>query len=163
MFEAIVNRAKRSVETLVSKYVARAAVAVPFVIALGFGTASAAVKLTEDYGNMTAYGILAGSFAAVGLAAAAVVAVSNRSTPAPVVLSTDTPPAMLQAEPGTNSTLPETELLLAALGALGPAAIPGLARLLIKNLPLLIGLIVIGYLMFATTKTAEPAPSSAEL
>ena len=163
MFEAIVNRAQRSVETVVSKYVARATVAVPFVIALGFGTASAAVKLTEDYGNMTAYGILAGAFAAVGLATSAAIAVSNRSPPAAVVVSADTPPAMLQAETGTNGTLPDTELLLAALGALGPAAIPGLVRLLIKNLPLLIGLIVIGYLMLASTKTAAPAAATAEL
>ena len=163
MFEAIVNRAQRSVETVVSKYVARAAVAVPFVIALGFGTASAAVKLTEDYGNMTAYGILGSSFAAVGLVASAAIALSNRSPPAAVVVSSESPQALHQAEPGTNNTFPDTEFLLAAIGAIGPAAIPGLLRLMIKNLPLLIGLIIIGYLMLASTKTNEPEPTSAQV
>ena len=97
MFEAIVNRAQRSVETVVLKYVARAAVAVPFIIALGFGTASAAVKLSEDFGTMTAYGILAASFAAIGLAASAAIAVSA-PTPVAVVKGAEPPTAISEIE-----------------------------------------------------------------
>ena len=67
MFQEIANRAQRAIDTLVSKYVTRLAVAVPFVVALGFGTAAASVKLTEMYGSMLANALLAGVFATFGL------------------------------------------------------------------------------------------------
>ena len=162
MFEAIVNRAQRSVETVVLKYVARAAVALPFIIALGFGTASAAVKLSEDFGTMTAYGILAASFAGIGLAASAAIAVSA-PTPVSVVKGAEPPTAISEIENASTSTLPDTEVLLAALGTLGPTAIPGLARLLVRHLPLIVGLIVIAYLLLSSSKQPDVAPASTDM
>ena len=42
------------------KYVARASVAIPFVIALGFALAAIAVMLVERFGHVTAYWMMAG-------------------------------------------------------------------------------------------------------
>lgn len=83
MFEGLVTRAQRSVETLVSKYVTRFAVAVPFIAALGFGTAAASGKLTELYGNTAAHAMMAASFAGFGLLAAIAIAMNgSRDLPA---------------------------------------------------------------------------------
>lgn len=40
MFQGLINSAKTAVSSLILKYVARASVAVPFVIALGFALAA---------------------------------------------------------------------------------------------------------------------------
>lgn len=152
MLQAIVERAQRAIDTLVSKYVTRVVVAVPFVIALGFGTAAASVKLTELYGNLVAHTVLAATFAAAGLAAAAAIALSG---PAPVAVVSEetTGQATVAEEASEAATGPESELLLSAIGALGPAAMPGLLRFLLANVPLLVGVAVLAYLLFSE----EPA------
>ena len=62
---------------LVLKYVARASVAIPFVIALGFALAAVAVMLVERFGHVTAYWIMAGGLAAIGAIAAIAVSVKE--------------------------------------------------------------------------------------
>jgi hypothetical protein len=64
------NQAKAAVSGLVLKYVARASVAIPFVIALGFALAAVAVMLVERFGHLTGYWIMAGGLAAIGVVAA---------------------------------------------------------------------------------------------
>ena len=86
MFESIINRAQHSVESVVTKYALRAAVTVPFLIAFGFGTAAATVKLVQMYGHTQAYSIIAAAFAVIGLiAAASIAATSPRSATAAAV------------------------------------------------------------------------------
>lgn len=46
MFQGLINSAKTAVSSLILKYVARASVAVPFVIALGFALAAIALLWT---------------------------------------------------------------------------------------------------------------------
>jgi hypothetical protein len=48
------NQAKTAVSGLVLKYVARASVAIPFVIALGFALAAIAVMLVQYFGHVQA-------------------------------------------------------------------------------------------------------------
>ena len=151
MFQEIANRAQRAVETLVSKYVTRLAVAVPFVVALGFGTAAASVKLTEMYGSMLANTVLAGIFATIGLVTAAAIAVSQ---PTPELITE--PSSAVAHEPapqqsGSEPLLANADAMLAAVGALGPTALPLLLRLLVRNLPLVLGVLVLAYLLFSDT------------
>jgi hypothetical protein len=50
VFAGLMNQAKDAVSGLVLKYVARASVAIPFVIALGFTIAAVSVMLVERFG-----------------------------------------------------------------------------------------------------------------
>ena len=70
MFEKLVNSAKTAISSLVIKYVARAFVAVPFVIALGFALAAIAVMLVERFGHIAGSWLMAGGLAAIGAVAA---------------------------------------------------------------------------------------------
>ncbi len=154
MFQEIANRAQRAVDTLVSKYVTRLAVAVPFVVALGFGTAAASVKLTEMYGSILANAVLAGVFATIGLVTTAAIAVSQ-PTPEPVAeplgaVAHEPPPQ----QSGNEPLLANADAMLAAIGALGPTALPLLLRLLVRNLPLVVGVLVLAYLLFSDTRNS---------
>ena len=73
MFRGLINDAKSAASSLVLKYVARASVAIPFVIALGFALAALTVWLVNQYGYVTGYLLMAGGLAAVGVIAALVV------------------------------------------------------------------------------------------
>jgi hypothetical protein len=65
MFTGLLNSAKSAVSGLLLKYVARASVAIPFVIAAGFALAAATAMLIERFGHITAYWIVAGGLAVV--------------------------------------------------------------------------------------------------
>ena len=60
------------------KYVARASVAVPFFIALGFALAAITVMLVDRFGHVTAYWAVAGGLALVGAMAAVIVSARER-------------------------------------------------------------------------------------
>jgi hypothetical protein len=77
MFRGLINEAKSAASSLVLKYVARASVAVPFVIALGFAIAGLAAWLVSQYGYVTGYLLMAGGLTAVGVIAALVVSVKE--------------------------------------------------------------------------------------
>jgi hypothetical protein len=73
MFQGLINNAKSAVSGLVLKYVARASVAVPFLVALGFALAAITVMLVDRFGHITAYWVIAGGLALVGAIAAVIV------------------------------------------------------------------------------------------
>ncbi|RPI31563.1 MAG: hypothetical protein EHM67_17635, partial [Hyphomicrobiaceae bacterium] len=73
MFRGLINDAKSAVGNLVLKYVARASVAVPFGIAVGFAVAAIAAMLVERFGPVTGCWIMVGGMAAIGSIAAIVV------------------------------------------------------------------------------------------
>jgi hypothetical protein len=77
MFAGLINHAKAAASGLVLKYVARASVAVPFVIALGFALAAITVMLVQRFGHVTAYWLVAGGLAAIGVIAAVTVTVKE--------------------------------------------------------------------------------------
>lgn len=52
MFAGLVNQAKSAVAGLVLKYLARASVAIPFVIAFGFAVAAVAAMLVQRFGHV---------------------------------------------------------------------------------------------------------------
>ena len=77
MFAGLINQAKAAASGLVLKYVARASVAIPFVIALGFALAALTVMLVQRFGHVTAYWLMAGGLAAIGVIAAIGVSVKE--------------------------------------------------------------------------------------
>jgi hypothetical protein len=67
MFKGLIDDAKSAAVSLVAKCLARAAVAVPFLIALGFAIAAATHMLSDRFGPVIAYCAVAGTFALLGL------------------------------------------------------------------------------------------------
>jgi hypothetical protein len=70
VFQGLINSAKSAVSSVILKYVARASVAVPFVIALGFALAAIAAMLVDLFGHIAGYWLVAGGLAAIGVIAA---------------------------------------------------------------------------------------------
>jgi hypothetical protein len=66
MFKGLINDAKSAAGSLISKYLFRASVAVPFIVAGGFIIAAITLMLVERYGAITAYWAIAGGLAAFG-------------------------------------------------------------------------------------------------
>jgi hypothetical protein len=154
LFAGLINDAKAAVSHLVLRYVARASVAIPFVLALGFAVAAIAVMLVERFGHVTGYWIMAGGLAAIGIGAAIAVSVKEHEEEAAdqkaeqadtgEVVSDATAEAMVQAP-------------LALLGALfsapgGAAGAFKIARVLGRNFPLVLLLVMIGALFWPTDR-----------
>jgi hypothetical protein len=164
VFAGLINQAKSAVSSLVLKYVARASVAIPFVIAAGFGLAAITVMLVDRFGHAMAYWLVAGGLAAIGVVAAIAVSVKEEEeekaerqaeeADTQEVLSDATAQAMVQTP-------------IALLGALltmpgGATSALGVARLLGRNFPLVLLLVMIGVL-FWPTKEELQADEDAEI
>ena len=157
MFAGLINQAKSAASNLVLKYVARASVAVPFVIATGFALAAITVMLVERFGHVMAYWLLAGGLAAIGVVASIVVSAKEHKEEAveQITEKADTEEVVNDA---TAQALVQTPIAL--LGALmtmpgGATGALSAARLLGRNLPLVLFLVAIGAL-FWPTKEGEP-------
>jgi hypothetical protein len=156
MMQGLINRAQRSIEALVSKYVTRVAVAVPFVVALGFGTTAASVKLGEAYGSTIGYAIMAAIYAGVGLVAVAAIAANSPPQPTASEAVQSAPESNKADQAAEARGMPMTpELIMAALATAGPAAVPAIMRLLVKNLPLLLAVVALAYLLFSERRAPE--------
>lgn len=158
MFETVIDRAKGAIDNVVMRLTARIAVAVPFAVAAGFATAGAAIWLTQQYGALTAYWVLAGFFAFVGVIAAAAVSAHAVEPDEVAQASAEAP-----AEPLTSAALPafDPDLIFKAATRVGPIALPIILRLFSKNLPLIVGAVVLAYLVFSETGKPQPEPTAA--
>ena len=139
MFLAILRRAQIAVDQTIGHVVNRAIVSVPFLVAFGFATAALAFRLNREFGPETSNLMLAGGFLAIGLLTAIVVNLKPRhqadaETASPSAAADDT--AQDQQARGPLSQT-DKDLLVAALTSAAPIALPGLLRILLKNLPLL--------------------------
>lgn len=148
MFGSLFRRAQATVDNAIGQIVNRAIVAIPFLVAAGFGTAAIAMRLNRELGPETASLVLAGAFAVLGILTAI------------VVFSRQERPTVASGEPGGEATNSETmagadatmadvdrELLMAALTTAAPVAIPGLLRTLGRNLPLVAAVAAAAFLI----------------
>jgi hypothetical protein len=69
MFRGVIASAKSAVTHLVVKYLARASVALPFVIGGGFALAAVTLMLADRFGSLTAYWTMATALGLVGIVA----------------------------------------------------------------------------------------------
>ena len=69
MFKGLINDVKSAAASFLGTYLARASVAVPFLVALGMATAAVGLELTERFGARNALWLLAAGFGAIGLLA----------------------------------------------------------------------------------------------
>ena len=79
MFRGVFNYAASSAGSLIAGYLARASVAVPFIVAFGFAMAALSLMLSDRFGHLDAYLIVAGTFTVLGLFAALIVRGKERA------------------------------------------------------------------------------------
>jgi len=150
MFRGVINSAKNAASNLVGKYLARASVAVPFVIATGFALAGLTVLLSQRYGSLTAYWVMAGGLCLVGILAAALVSAKEHKEEAAQIAAekVDTSSTVSDAAFDAMSQAP-----IALLGSIlaipaGPATALSAARLVGRNWPMAVLFVLIGGLFW---------------
>ena len=153
MFRGLLNDAKSAVGSVIAKYLARASVAVPFLIAAGFAIAAITLMLVDRFGHINAYWMMAGGLAVIGAVASLVVTVKQQEDEVAekTAEATDTSDAM--AEAAVQAPL----ALMGVLSALpvGPTSFMPLARVLGRNLPLVALIVLIGMLFWPAEANAE--------
>jgi hypothetical protein len=156
MFRGLISSAKSAVSNLVVKYLARASVAVPFVIGGGFALAALTVMLADRFGALIAYWVMAAALCLVGIVAAGLVSSKEHKQEA----------AELEAERrDTGATVSDAaaqaiaQTPIALLGAIltmpgGATTAVSAIRMLARHLPLVVLLILISGLFWPTRSTA---------
>ncbi len=163
MFQAIFRRAQdaveNSIENSVGHVLTRLIVAVPFALAAVFATAALSSYLTRELGGEVANLTLAAIFAVIGLMGAMYLSVR---TP-PARAGTEEPSSEATALPdneqaGSSSTSAvDRELLMSALAAAGPIALPRLLRIALRNIPILIAVAVALFLASRQAAAIDPS------
>ena len=162
MFRGLINDAKAAAGSLVGKYLMRVSVAVPFIVAIGFGIAATTVFLVDKLGSLYAYLTIGGAFTLIGLMAALVVSVKEQEEAAETkVEATDT--ASVATDAAAQAAVQAPLALLGTLFATpaGPAMLAGGTKALARNIPLVVLLALIGMLFWPVDEKA-PAEDAAE-
>jgi hypothetical protein len=160
VFQRLLNDAKSAVSSVVLKYVARASVAIPFLIAAGFALAAISTMLVQRFGYVAGYWLMAGGLAALGVIAAIAVSVKEHEEEVADQQAEETDTSRVVAEVASQAPLALLSGLLAMPG--GGASALTLARLLGRNWPLVLLLGVIATLLWPGQSHADEA-SEAEL
>jgi hypothetical protein len=150
MFRGLINDATAAVAGAVAKYAARASVAVPFVVALGFATAGITLMLVERFGHRNAYFMVAAGFTAIGFLAALIVRAKEHEEVVAKAQSikTDTGDVATEAAAAAVAQIPLALLGTLFNSAAAPSSLLATARLLGRNLPLVVMLVALGVLLW---------------
>jgi hypothetical protein len=161
MFGSLFRVAQLAIDDAFDELAARIAVVVLFAVALAFATSAASMRLTLAFGSETADLILAAFYAALGAAIAIVIFARRRS------LAEETAAATTQARPEENGdaadkpslSKSDQELLFSALSSLAPFALPKVASVASRFLPLIAVIIALIYFITHAPASASPAQS----
>lgn len=165
MFNSLFRRAEATFDHAISSALARLIVAIPFLVAAGFATAAASSYLTRTLGDENGYLILAAIFAVVGLLAWVAAKTNSTSVTERVEELAKVEEATAQAAGPTEASgapIADSELIRSAMTAVGPIALPLIARLVVKNLPLIAALAAAGFVLTrgndaTETQSMQPA------
>jgi hypothetical protein len=142
MLSTLFHHAQSAVESKISSAVDRALLAVPFILAAAFATASGTSYLMREYGTEPGLLIVAGIFALFGLVAMGIYSVSKARHSAiaasPQVATSPPSPEEVANEAALSAA--DKELLMSTLAAAAPVALPQVLRAVFRNLPLLTGI-----------------------
>ncbi len=164
MFRGLLNDAKSAMGAVLAKYLARASVAVPFLIAAGFAIAAITIMLVDRYGQVTAYWIMAAALALIGAIASLVVSVKEQEEEAAEEAAAETADTSAASATAAvaEAAAQNPMALLTMLSALpmGPASLVPALRLLARNLPLVVLLAAITFVLWPS-KSAEAGAETA--
>jgi hypothetical protein len=164
MFRGLINDAKAAAGSLVGKYLVRASVAVPFLIAIGFAIAATTVFLVDKFGSLYAYLMIAGGFTLIGLIAALAVSVKEQEVEVADSQDATGDTASVATDAAAQAAV---QAPLALLGALlstpaGPAVLAGSAKMVARNIPLVILLVLISMLFWPTAQQADASDGASD-
>jgi Na+-transporting methylmalonyl-CoA/oxaloacetate decarboxylase gamma subunit len=164
MFQGLFRRAERSIDQAVSRIVARAMVVAPLLVAAGFATTAVTVKLVELYGSVVAYGIMAAVFAAISLITMALVGVGNSAPAAEVKAAEEKLEDSASPQKDESSGVEDllTPEMRSVFASAAPIALPGMLRLVGRNLPLLLILAVAAFIISRFGDSSDDPEASAE-
>lgn len=146
MFGSVFKQARATIETSISDVVDRAIVAVPFLIAAGFLTTALAAWLIRSYGLEVGALIVGVLFLVVALVLHATFAAKREVVLEQVAAETEGQ-GTAGAETAEMWSETEKDLVKAAVAASAPHAIPILMRLIVRNLPLIVGVLAALFIM----------------
>ncbi len=158
MLGSLFRRAQATVDNAIDQVVNRALVAIPFLIAAGFGTAALSMRLNREFGPETGSLMLAGGFIIVGLFVALIVhARASKPTEAAAEATESTERVAEEADDTAMANV-DRELLMAALTTAAPIALPGLLRTMMRNLPIVAAVAAAAFIMSRSTETSALEP-----
>jgi hypothetical protein len=144
---------------------ARASVVVPFAIALGFALAAITIMLVDWFGQVAAYWIMAAGLAGIGAIAAVAVSIKEEHEEKAEELAeqTDTEEVISEATAQAFSQAPVALLSTLAATPGGVSYLLPVVRLLARNWPLVLLLVIIGALFWPAkaTQTDDEHPDPA--
>lgn len=170
MFRSLISDAKSAAGAVIGKYAIRVSVALPFLVAAGFGTAATTLVLIDRFGSILAYCFMAGGFAAIGLIAALAVTVKEQEEERVDTQEQKTDTADVASDAAAQAAV---QLPLAFLGTLlttplGPGVAASGAKMVVRNLPLVLLIAIIGLLFWPSAdkpsadEVVEPDDPAAE-
>jgi hypothetical protein len=150
MLRGLINDAKSAAGSLIAKYLARASVAVPFVIAIGFAIAAITYMLVERFGTIAACWLVAGGFTSIGLVATLLVKVKEHEEEIADEQAESADTANVASGAAAQAALQAPLALAGALFStpLAPGALAGGAKVVARNLPLVVLLALIAFLFW---------------
>jgi hypothetical protein len=152
MLGSLFRRAQATVDNAIDHVVNRALVAIPFIIAAGFGTAALAMRLNREFGAETGSLILAGGFVIVGAIVALIVHSRTAKPVEPTAEAAETTERAAAEETDAGLANVDRELLMAALTTAAPIALPGILRALMRNLPIVAAVAAAAFIMSRDTQ-----------
>lgn len=163
MFQGLLKRAERSLDQVIARVVGRALVAVPLLVAAGFATAALTVKLVEQYGAVTAYGVMAALFSLIGLVTMAIVGAGTHAEGEPA--AAESAPSTSESENAESESLADaadflTPEMRSMFASAAPMALPAIVRGVGRNLPLIFLLAVVAYIVSRFAGTPDEAAAA---
>ena len=156
MFRALINDAKAAATSVVAKYLARASVAVPFLIAAGFAIAAITHMLIQRFGAVLGCWLLAAGFTLIGVVATLLVKVKEHEEEVAEQQAEAADTAEVANEAAAQALMQAPLALVGGLLStpLGPKSVANGAKLILRNLPLVVLLGLIALLFWPTQPTA---------
>jgi hypothetical protein len=157
MFRGLINDAKSAAASVIVKYLARASVAVPFVIAVGFAIAAITHMLIAHFGAVTGCWILAAAFTLIGVLATLFVKHKEHEDKVAEQAAEAGDTANVANDAAAQALVQMPVALAGALLStpLGPKAFANSAKVLLRNLPLVVLLALLALLFWPTEAEAR--------
>lgn len=165
MFRGLIDDAKLAISEIVARYTTRAVIGAFFAVAIGFAVAAITVQLVARFGAITAFWMIAGGFAVIGLIGLALENLREQQEVQPAAQSEK---SEMQQVAATAATEAAVQLPIALIGSMltgpaGPISALSILRLLGRNFPLIVLLVGVGILLWpqnsASQDAAETSPT----
>lgn len=164
MFRGLINDAKSAATSVIAKYLARASVAIPFLIAVGFAIAAIAHMLIAHFGAVVGCWILAAGFTLIGVVATLFVKHMEQEEEVAEQRAEAGDTAEVTNEAAVQALVQMPVALMGALlsAPVGPKAMANSAKVLLRNLPLVVLLALLALLFWPTQGAASKEAEEGE-